>query len=294
MFKPIHNKKFFCKYVAADVAIKILSELKVKWSSPLLFNDPFDTQQDFNPDDEDILKILFEKHKNLIYQEREPDYTKMDYLYATKIKLLRSNRKKLKPEELLEAMRKDKDKTILNFRNWLGKLNKAWQDCCADDRIFCVVEDYDNLLMWSHYADCHKGAVIKLRCIPELDTPLCAATPIIYSDRMPVLAIIEDTFYDIPADQLGLVQKLFYVKSNDWSYEKEWRVVLKRTSDNSQNYDMNNIHKEEIEAIYLGCKMSDRAKDNILEIVNTKMQHVTVFQACKNRRYFKLDFIQIK
>ena len=294
MFESTHNKKFFCKYVTAEVAIKILSELKVKWSSSLLFNDPFDTQQDFNPDDEDILKILFEKHKSLIYQEKEPDYTKMDYLYATKLKLLRSNRKKLKPEELLEAMRKDKDKTILNFRNWLGKLNKSWQNCCADDRIFCVVEDYDNLLMWAHYADCHKGAVIKLRCIPELDTPLCAATPIIYSDRMPVLAIIEDTFYDIPADQLELVQKLFYVKSNDWSYEKEWRVVLKKTSDNRQNYDMNDIHKEEIEAIYLGFKMSDRDKDNILEIVNTKMQHVTVFQACKNRKYFKLDFIQIK
>ncbi len=294
MFKPTHNKKFFCKYVTAEIAIKILCELKVKYSAPLLFNDPFDTQQDFNPDDDEILEITCDRIKNLIYQNDEPNYTEMDYILATKLKIMRSNRENLKPEEWLEAMRKDKNRTILNFRNWLAGFNIAWQDCCKDDRIFCVVENYDNLLMWAHYADCHKGAVIKLRCIPELDTPMCAATPIIYSERMPVRSIIEDYYHRAPDDPLELVQKLFYIKSADWSYEKEWRVVLGTTGNSGENYDMNSIHKEEIEAIYLGCKMTDLYRNKILEIVNTAMQHVTVFQARKNQKYFKLDFSQIK
>jgi len=293
MFKPIHNKKYFYKYVTAEVAIKILRELKVRWSSTLLFNDPFDSQQNFDPDDDEILKILFETFNNMIFQKEDPDYSKMDDLKATKLKLMRSYRERLKPQEWLEAIQQDKDKIILDFRNWLTELNKVWQFCCADDRIFCVVEDYDNLLMWAHYADCHKGAVIKLRCIPELDVPLCAAMPIIYSNIMPVLSIIKNRYYNIKTGR-ELVRKLFYVKSNDWSYEKEWRVVWKKTVDNVQNYDMYNILKEEIEGIYLGCKMSDYDKNEILKIVNAKMQHITVFQACKNQKYFKLDFIQIK
>ena len=190
-------------------------------------------------------------------------------------------------------MQKEKDEIIPKFRKWLKELNDVWQVCCADDGIFCVVEDYDNLLMWAHYADSHKGAVIKLRCIPELDTALCAATPIKYSNKMPVWTLIENWYTTPSITPLELVQQLFYTKGNDWSYEKEWRIVLKR-GDGRQNYEDISIHKDEIEAVYLGYKMCDNDKNEIVNLVNTMMQSVKVFQAYKNQKYFKLDFIQIK
>jgi hypothetical protein len=293
MFTCIHNRKYFYKYVTAEVAEKILSTLEVRWSSPILFNDPFDTQQDFNPDDDSVLQVILDAIEEPIFQENDPDYSKMDYMTATKLKLMRDNRSTLKPEEWREEMQKYKDEIITKFRIELERLSKTWRDCCADDRIFCVVEDNDNLLMWAHYADHHRGAVIKLKCIPELDTVLCAAIPILYSREMPLHMLTKNYRYNQPIGQ-ELVQKLFYVKSIDWSYEKEWRVVCKKRKNGGQDYDMNNIHKEEIEAVYFGCRMSEDNKGIILRVIDTQMKHVKVFQSCKNKLYFKLDFLQIK
>src|SRR5437899_10994122 len=41
-----HDRKHFYKYFRGDTAIRILDTLRVKWSSPRLFNDPFDVQVD--------------------------------------------------------------------------------------------------------------------------------------------------------------------------------------------------------------------------------------------------------
>jgi len=294
MFNPTHNKKYFCKYVKAKDLIKILSTLTVRWSSPDSFNDPFDTKQDFNPSDEDIIEITYDIHKRRIFQEEEPNFRNMDYVNATKLKLLRSNKNKLKLEEWYKELQKNCDEIVSSFQRWLEDLNQAWQICCADDRIFCVAEDFDNLLMWSHYAEYHKGAVIKLKCIPELDTALCAAMPITYSDKMPVWAMIEEWSTNPQLNPTQIVLKAFYTKSKNWSYEKEWRLRLKKQAGGNKDYDLNRIHKEEIEAVYLGCKMCDDDRKNILELRDNKLKHVKVFQADKNRIHFKLDFIQIR
>jgi len=52
-----HNKDYFYKYVAADTAKLILKNLKVKYSLPKLFNDPFDNQFVINIDQKDFYKI---------------------------------------------------------------------------------------------------------------------------------------------------------------------------------------------------------------------------------------------
>lgn len=39
-----HDKKFFYKYVTAEVAATTLRNRSLKYSSPVLFNDPFDNQ----------------------------------------------------------------------------------------------------------------------------------------------------------------------------------------------------------------------------------------------------------
>ncbi len=41
-----HDRRVFYKYVTAEVAKIILATRKLRWSSPLLFNDPFDVTQE--------------------------------------------------------------------------------------------------------------------------------------------------------------------------------------------------------------------------------------------------------
>ena len=52
-------------------------------------------------------------------------------------------------------------------------------------RVFCVSEERDNLLMWAHYAQEHKGAVFEFWSLPEEDNPLSVAQPIEYVDSPP-------------------------------------------------------------------------------------------------------------
>src|SRR6266849_6774114 len=45
-----HDRQHFYKYVSAKTAKAILTTRKLRWSSPVLFNDPFDVTQELRLD----------------------------------------------------------------------------------------------------------------------------------------------------------------------------------------------------------------------------------------------------
>ncbi len=96
-------------------------------------------------------------------------------------------------------------------------------------RVLCVTEMKDNLCMWSHYADNHRCAMMKLRCIDELDNTLLIARKVTYSENVPIIGSLDDMVnhflctYRIELSE-DLRHNLAYTKSNHWSYENEWRV----------------------------------------------------------------------
>lgn len=85
--------------------------------------------------------------------------------------------------------------------------------------------------MWSHYADSHKGVVIRFRVIPELQTAFCAASPVKYSEMPPNLGTFDDMFYTAigakKRELNALNDKCLFTKSLLWSYKKEWRFSVK-------------------------------------------------------------------
>ncbi len=50
-----------------------------------------------------------------------------------------------------------------------SRFNETTREALSDISIFCITEEYDNLLMWAHYAENHKGGVIKLLPVKEID-----------------------------------------------------------------------------------------------------------------------------
>ena len=69
-----HDRDFFYKYANYDTAINILGNLEVRWSSPLLFNDPFDTQVGIHLDftSEELIRSTREEIGKMIFAEEEP------------------------------------------------------------------------------------------------------------------------------------------------------------------------------------------------------------------------------
>ena len=174
------------------------------------------------------------------------------------------------------------------FNRFYVEANEKIIEIAKEDRIFCVTEENDNLLMWAHYADEHKGAVMKFKCIPEKETALCVALPVQYSDKVPML-IPEQMFQDNNTIIRLILNELLLTKSIDWAYEKEWRVILLKQC-SGQDFDLRGIFEEEIESIYLGCRMENEDKKEITDIVRNKRKNVKIYETQKSNNEFKVIF----
>lgn len=264
-----HNQQYFYKYVSAETALLILKNKKLKYSSPLTFNDPFDVQTkiDFDFKPEDLASLLGAKFDKGI----EPFMDK--------------------------------------FKNQYKELNNWWRSEAKDSRIFCVAEDNDNLLMWAHYADDHHGAVIKFECLTALDTMLCAALKVNYVEKPPVIATLDEYIKSLlgqhELDHGSLYIKLFTLKSDHWKYENEWRVFIpsfgmsnptlaKMASENDSMSILMDIDPQEIHSIYFGCKMEDDIQKEIENNLSGDFSHVQIFKSIKDDREYKLNFEQTR
>lgn len=81
--------------------------------------------------------------------------------------------------------------------------------------ILCLSDQWDNMLLWAHYAKMHRGVCIGFKT--DLDF-FQQAMPVIYADDQPIVERTKD-------DDDTLVRKVFFTKPSCWKYENEWRIV---------------------------------------------------------------------
>ena len=112
------------------------------------------------------------------------------------------------------------------YRKYHKNHFKQYVDKFKDYGIISLTTNNDNLLMWSHYSDEHKGIVIGFD-IDENDpsdffyTPTtCRFEKVKYSQSRQFEGIINENNLD--------EVKLHYsiIKSNEWNYESEYRFIL--------------------------------------------------------------------
>ena len=72
---PAHGRDRFFKYASGSTAVKILESAAVRYSSPLLFNDPFDVQSGlhFDFDIESLPEKILARIEALVAQDVKPD-----------------------------------------------------------------------------------------------------------------------------------------------------------------------------------------------------------------------------
>jgi hypothetical protein len=291
-----HDKEFFYKYTTAETAKIILSNLTVRWSSPELFNDPFDTQLKLKMGFEfdDLPKALTDAFDKLIFSEQETnlDSNALGYQIINKLRPFRNKLPRKKIKELSESLIKDGAEEATKF---ILERQIGWNQYLLTFKVFCVAEEYDNLLMWSHYAQNHSGVVLKFKCLPEQDTALCAATPINYQKDISTFGSLDEWVNHVTGlKRIDMEQKskeFIYTKSAHWSYEKEWRVYTYREELNNQEYVDFEVLSEEIDGLILGCRIDDGNKEDIFNLLKkNNLNHVEVLQAKKSEDKFSLDF----
>lgn len=216
------------RYLTAEATIATLRSKCLRFSSPLRFNDPFDTQWDIAwrtklPEiraryaDQVVAQLT--GHLSLGSDVNSPGYSFLQTEVARIAALTESDRS----EELTKIR-----KAILSIEQ--PDVPKK-QDMLRRFRIMSMSARLDSLLMWSHYSDQHRGAVLSLDSSVLERLWKRPVRPVDYSDQLPAgfdpEAWIQHMLFDTPIpEDHTLADKWSLTKARDWEYEREWRFVM--------------------------------------------------------------------
>ena len=284
MLEPLY------KYVTISGLINILEKGKLKWSAPRTFNDPFDLQPDFlDYDLDDFRSIAEEKIYQIIFGTKKPPEG-VNQVFLT-MRRKRINNSSISKKSLKSEIQKICDRMINKELEWRKGPKKDIG--LGKARVLCLSEIHNDILMWGHYTNNHKGGTLKFKSGKDLVLDNVEIHPISYREERPTKDF-PSRFLD---GVLGIsktldITKYLYVKSLHWEYEHEWRLL--RMASNEDEAEFHNFPPKVLKEIYLGCKISQEDKLKVKDLLIDKFSHVKVFQASTNYERFELDFSPVQ
>lgn len=243
------------KSVIKNYNAKTLLNFELFASSPKNFNDPFDLTLPYVfSNDSFTLDNFINEYFDLIDPKEFEGKSREELLYSATDQY---NFMKCYPEE---------------FWNSRSELISS-----LDHEFYGVLSlsmNYDNILMWSHYSNFHKGYCIGLDTNLFFDFVSKNYTQFGFKIGH---ANYQLEYPHIDFSKLREVKTSLircFTKHECWKYESEYRLVLNNLPNEVISYP-----KEIIKEIYLGCKMTDLHCKEILEFIKSQnLFNVKVFK----------------
>lgn len=170
---------------------------------------------------------------------------------------------------------------------YLAKESALFQKLVLQSFGVCSLSEInDDILMWSHYADGHKGFCLEFSRVPE--NIFEYAQPVKYpdSDEFPYV-----DYWNVQKDELieDIIQ-IVTTKSRHWSYEKEWRAIDRpSSSDESYKGHVEKLPEDTLSGIIFGVEMPNNDRETIKSIVAGK--DVNLYEARIVKNMFRLEII---
>jgi len=257
--------------MSSSTARAVLATRSLRWSSPLLFNDPFDVPREliFGINPQQLVEASSRHVAQLI--QHPPDDTRE---LSLKLRLIVDTVKKGIPQELLTQMlaglAEGASRQVPTSAS-MDELRSMWSTAVADMRILCFTESPAHAAMWYHYADRYTGVVLEFRCNDHTDSPWLIARPVNYPVDKPAVYTAEGWAELLALDIDVAVRRLLdiatYTKSHDWAYEKEWRLVTFKRPYDSGHFTHYPFHAEDLATIYLGPLISEQDRGELLKLL---------------------------
>lgn len=270
----------FYKYTTLDTVEIILNTEKLRWSSPLIFNDvsEFKNMPIFEPSIEEakpqFIKLLVEH----VFEINKLDASKLSQVSLIIINLISMLKNRGDSKEQITIFMSEiptKDIKIADYMNDLFSNNKL-----ASARVLCVTKDCLNDAMWAHYASNHSGCVLEFIHLPEYDTSWSEAKEVKYINGKRIAGSALDflLYGDTPELRKKTVDLICYTKNENWLYEKEWRLLTWRAEE-KQDYGDYKFYPEELVSITFGVNISNDKQINITKIIREKYPHCVQYKA---------------
>jgi hypothetical protein len=152
-----------------------------------------------------------------------------------------------------------------------------------DSGILSLSSVPDSVLMWSHYADKHKGIVLKLTAslgILEKTRKPIIPIKVRYCDDYPKIQFFRD---DVDTRISGLIGS----KAKAWEHEEEWRLVAKG------HVGLVSFPPEFVSAIIFGLRTPEAVKAQIRRCTEVRSHAVGYFQMRTKPKSFDLEVVPI-
>ena len=189
----------------------------------------------------------------------------------------------------LELFEVNLKKYLNEYRDWRKAIHKIIEDEMQKFVICCFTKTNNNLLMWAHYANNHKGFCVEYDLsnkdiLKELEYIIF---PVSYSLNR------KDTFDNLKlyCEECSgevcwnLYRDVILRKSYHWLYENEFRLIMNSKSSKS-------IKFYPIKAIYFGCNMIEDDKKDIY--FKLKDKSIKFYQANISKDKYEIDFNDYK
>jgi DUF2971 family protein len=238
----------------------MLRDQKIHCSNPANLNDPWDCHPWFDSkslDEEDVLRRVVEWHHGQARLGGIPPLP--PHLNEQWLASLRSDQKER--DNLMQSLSKT-----------------ALHRMLAQRRIYCLTPDPDSTLMWSHYADEHRGICLEFGVDNDL---FRRAKQVVYACTYPVWLPYE--FEERPERILEVIT----TKAEGWAYEKEFRLI------SSTRDDFIPLPPGSLKGVIVGAQAPPEAIEIITDIVTRNSPSLRIKQAALVPRQYKLQIVAV-
>lgn len=227
-------------------------------SSPNEFNDPFDCRPvfEFVGSNSELIKYLehaAKKHEPTLNRQQRRDAARS-----------------FRGSPDLDPRRDENLKSFkLQYR----------QTVTSRIGILCLSSAPDDILLWSHYADSHKGVCLKFA---TTNTVFGTSQPVVYKTSRPSVNPLRHK-----PDQM--LDHVFLTKSEHWKYEKEWRLISYE-----KGAGIYSVPDEALVEVILGAQCSEDDRTQVVEWIKAR-NHVTgLSEAIISEENFSLKIRKIE
>lgn len=290
-----NGPQWFFKYTSFQTAKIVLASGRMRWSSPALLNDPFDISFDLHLDMDltTVRRLAVDRLWADYLDDSQPGPNEKFQAWKDLSKLRCPDLTRVQFEaDIAGAL----ERSLQGLEPDAAEMNAELRAVNKRSKILCLSETADNMLLWSHYAQQHYGAVLRFSTAGD-DNGFRAARQVAYATKMPTF-VGNQEIADMVTGRANIasntvMQKQIYTKSADWAYEREWRIYFGHGRSPEAPHEDLRYGSEYLDGLIVGCRMSEIDRQELVGLALARNPKVRLFVAIPSRFEFKMTIEEI-